>query len=312
MSRFYGIYVKGKPNKILNLTKLTNFERTSCYKSEKLYTLKDIIKLTTNYDDELDFKTALFYSGIIELDDITKDIVVRSSGNSIEDQKIGKINDVIYKPCINLFKPSVLKELYLRKIDLPNDYGFLMNLVKEFKPYGISHDTGRRTSEVFIDEIYNILINYERNPEYVDISLLQRAINDFINHEIYYVIGENTPNGYDRQAKYKYRINDKNGKKLVDLHSMYEFALFYIHNNNLVNGKVSFNKLQGFKSEIVEELIRKRKEEQAYLEEALLLAEQDRKMFSNYCDEDNENNKSKSKIRKRKLPNIDGQIKLED
>ena len=55
MSRFYGIYLKGKPNEPLDLTKLTNFERTGNLKSPKLYTLKELIKLTTKYDSELDF-----------------------------------------------------------------------------------------------------------------------------------------------------------------------------------------------------------------------------------------------------------------
>ena len=37
MTRFYGIYLKGKPNEPLDLTKLTNFERTGNLKSPKLY-----------------------------------------------------------------------------------------------------------------------------------------------------------------------------------------------------------------------------------------------------------------------------------
>ena len=65
MSKYYGIYLKGKVKEPLDLTKLTNFERSGNLKSNKLYTLKELIKLTTKYDDEIDFKMALFYSGII-------------------------------------------------------------------------------------------------------------------------------------------------------------------------------------------------------------------------------------------------------
>ena len=45
MSRFYGIYLNGKPNEPLDITKLANFERTGNLKSPKLYTLKEWITI---------------------------------------------------------------------------------------------------------------------------------------------------------------------------------------------------------------------------------------------------------------------------
>ena len=38
MSKYYGIYLKGKVKEPLDLTKLTNFERSGNLKSNKLYT----------------------------------------------------------------------------------------------------------------------------------------------------------------------------------------------------------------------------------------------------------------------------------
>lgn len=304
MSRFYGIYVKGKPNNILDLTKLSNFERTSNYKSEKLYTLKDIIKLTTNYNNELDFKTALFFSNVISLEDITKEIVIRSCGNSKEDTKVGKPRDIVYKSCIDLFKPSTIKETYLSKTNLPQDYEFLKKLLNEFRPYSPSGDTQRCTSEVYYDAIYNILINYERNPFIKED--LKNAMNNFINHEIYYVLGESTPNGYDRKVQYQYRTNKKTGKKQLDLHSIYKLALFYINNSNdnrFVSGKASYEESQRLKQEIETEINKEELKRLKYQKEALLLAEQDRKMFQE---------KNKPKTRTRKITDIEGQMKLED
>lgn len=307
MARFYGIFLKGNPNKILDLTKLTNFERTSTYKSEELYTLKDITKLTTKYNNEIDFKETLFYSGIISLEDITKDIVIRSRGNSKNDKKIGKPRDIIYKPCIDLFRPSVIKELYLNKTNLPEDYEFLKKILNDFRTYNISHDTQRYTSEVYYDAIYNILINYEKG--YFSKEELKNTMNNFLNHEIYYVIGESTPNEYDKSVQYQYRTDKKTGRKQVDLHSMYKLALFYINNSNdnkLVSGKADNEQLLGLKQEIEEDIKEKELARLKYLKEALLLAEQeqDRSMFS-------EENKPKTK--KRNLSNeITGQIKIED
>lgn len=311
MSRFYGIYVKGKPNNILDLTKLSNFERTSNYKSEELYTLKDIIKLTTEYDDELDFKLALFYSNVIPLEDITKDIVVRSCGNSKDDKKIGKAMDIIYKPCIDLFRPSFIKELYLSKTNLPEDCEFLKNLLNEFRPYSSSMDTQRYTSEVYYDAIYNILINYEKG--YFSKEELKKAMNNFLNHEIYYVIGESTPNGYDKSVQYQYRTDKKTGKKQIDILSLYKLVSFYINNSNdnrLVSGKADYKQLLGLKQEIEEDINKRELERLKCLKEALLLAEQDRLMFSEGEEEDN---LDKPKTKKRNLSNeIIGQMKIED
>ena len=115
MTRFYGIYLKGKPNEPLDLTKLTNFERTGNLKSPKLYTLKELIKLTTKYDSELDFKYALFRSGIIDINDITKDLSIRGIK---ENNKVGKPKEIVYKPCIDLFRPQVIKELAVADVEI--------------------------------------------------------------------------------------------------------------------------------------------------------------------------------------------------
>lgn len=278
MARFYGIYIKGNPNEILDLTRLPNFERTSNYKSPKLYSLKDLLKLTTSYDNEMTFKLDLFYNNIISLDDITREIVIRSCGNTKEDKKMGKPKDIIYKSCIDLFKPAVLKEAYLSKTILPRDYKFLINLIKEFRPYNISYDTARHTSEIFVDEIKSILIYYNQSPDCDCTEQLKLSINNFINHEMYYVIGEESPNGYDRQAKYKYRTDNKTGKKSTNIQSMYKLVLFYIHNSNdtrFINNNINIQELNNI----------------------------------NHTIEDEEK-KHKTKLRKKIITNIEGQMKI--
>ena len=82
-----------------------------------------------------------------------------------------------------------------------------LQLIEEFKPYPISHDIGRHTSEIFLDEINNIMINYD--PECSYDEKMKEIMNNFINHEMYFVLGETSPNGYDRKIHYRYRT-DKN------------------------------------------------------------------------------------------------------
>ena len=304
MSRFYGIYLKGKPNEPLDITKLANFERTGNLKSPKLYTLKELIKLTTKYDSELDFKYALFRSGIIDINDITRDLSIRGIK---ENNKVGKPKEIVYKPCIDLFRPQIIKELYLNKTDLIKDYEFLKKLIEEFKPYPISHDIGRHTSEIFLDEINNIMINYD--PECSYDEKMKEIMNNFINHEMYFVLGETSPNGYDRKKYYKYRTDKKTNNKLVDLHSLYKLVTFYINNSNdkrLVTGKATSLELKELKQSIEKEREDYQLSYEKYAREALQLAEQKKAMFSQYQEE----NKPKAKRRTKK--EISGQIKIEE
>lgn len=304
MSRFYGIYLKGKPNEPLDLTKLIDFERTGNLRSPKLYTLKELIKLTTKYDSELEFKYALFRSGIIDINDITKDLSIRGIK---ENNKVGKPKEIVYKPCIDLFRPQVIKELYLNKTDLIKDYEFLKKLIKEFKPYPVSHDIGRYTSEIFLDEINNIMINYD--PECFYDEKMKEIMNNFINHEMYFVLGETSPNGYDRKIHYRYRTDKNTNNKIIDLHSLYKLVLFYIHNSNdkrLVTGKATPLELQELKQSIEREIKKRQLDYEKYVREAIQLAEQDMEMLSKYQEE------NKPKVKKRARKEIVGQIKIEE
>lgn len=302
MSKYYGIYLKGKVKEPLDLTKLTNFERSGNLKSNKLYTLKELIKLTTKYDDEIDFKIALFYSGIIELNDIERGISIRG----MNEGKLGKSKDIVYKPCIDLFRPQVIKDIYLNRTSLPRDYDFLEKLINEFTPYGLSYDIGRHTGEIFLEEINNILINH--NPEYCYEEQLRGTMNDFINHKMYFVLGEGIPNGYDRKISYRYRMNGNN--KMVDLHSLYKLVLFYIHNGNdksFKNGKATEEELTKLKIEIEKAILERQQAYDKYVKEALALAEQDRIMFSDATTQ------SKHKSRVKKLKNdINGQLTIKE
>ena len=158
MARYYGIFVKGraKASEMLDLTSICEFERTSNLKSNKLYYLKEIVKLTSKFDNEYEFKKALFESGVISLEDVTKELSIRAKG---EDNKVGKSRyPLIYKPLLDLFRPRVIREKYMEKSDITKNYLFLKKLVDTYSwNRTATRDTNRYNSEIIIDEIKSII-----------------------------------------------------------------------------------------------------------------------------------------------------------
>lgn len=327
MARYYGIFVKGsaKADEMLDLTSTCEFERTSNLKSNKLYYLKEIIKLTSKFDNEYEFKKALFESGVISLEDITKELSIRAKK---EDNKVGKTRyPLIYKPLSELFIPKVIREKYIKKCDVQKDYIFLKKLVNAYSWNRTNtRDTNRYNSEVIIDEINSIILNYDPNymfsenhQKYYNESKefynnkIKTLLEDFVNHEIFYVIGQ-IPNPTERKMDNVYRLDKNSNKKSIDLYGLYKLVCFYINNSSdssLVTGKVSEDTLQSLKEEMVTEINKRRKEYERYVKEALLLAEEDRQRFS--IVDNNISKKDKPKIRKRKKDNnIEGQISLFD
>ena len=85
--------------------------------------------------------------------------------------------------------------------------------------------------------------------------------------------------------------------------------LFYIHNSNdkmLVTGKATPLELQELKQSIERDIKKRQLDYEKYVREALLLAEQDREMFSQYQEE------NKPKVKRRTKKEIGGQIKIEE
>lgn len=313
MPRYYGIFTKGTANteEMLNLTLMFGFERTSNLKSDKLYYLKEIIKLTSKFSNECEFKYALFRNGIIGLDDITKELSVRSNGDGV---KAGKNRmPLIYNPSLDLFRPSVLRAKYIEKFDVQENYHFLKELVNKYSGHHIIQDKSRYTSEVIIDEINSIIMNYNpnsnfdnnhieyysNNKEYFN-NRIKALLEDFINYEVFYVI-DRTPNSADRKMSNIYR-KGKDSKKIIDFYSLYKLVVFYIYKSNdpsLVNGIASSEELQDLKIRIINEIEESKRAQRKYEEEAVLLAEEDIKMFSSQYDE--ERAKPKSKARKKQI-----------
>lgn len=327
MARYYGIFVKGtaKADEMLDLTSICEFERTSNLKSNKLYYLKEIIKLTSKFDNEYEFKKALFESGVISLEDVTKELSIRAKG---EDNKVGKSRyPLIYKPLLDLFRPRVIREKYMEKSDITKNYLFLKKLVDTYSwNRTATRDTNRYNSEIIIDEIKSIIINYDPNyafneehkkyyNEHIEFynNRIRALLEDFVNHEIFYVIGE-SPNPNERKTNNVYRLDKNSNKKSIDFYSLYKLIAFFINNSHdpsLVTGRVSEDTLKSLKEEITNEINRRKEEYERYVKEALLLAEQDEEMFSQR--EDSNLQINKPKIRKRKKDNnIEGQISFFD
>lgn len=300
MARFYGIYIKdgfGR-NRIINLSLVSGFERTGNLKSNKLYFLKEIINLTSKYDNECDFKYVLYVNGVIELDDINKEIFICSKD---KDDKPGKIRlPIIYKSLSKLFEPNNLKMKYMEKCDVTEDYYFLEKLVKYYSRYRTGYkDSKRYTSEIIIDEINSIIKNYNPsgkfNREHIDYytkykdyfsKRVKELLDDFVNHEVFYVIGK-TPSTYERKVSNVYRIDKKTNEKQIDLYSLYKLVVFFVesfNNNASLMGKACDIELEKLKEELtlLENEINLRKEErEQYKKEAILLAEEDMKDFLN-------------------------------
>lgn len=321
MSRYYGMFVKGtaKTEQMLDLTTIPEFERTGNLKSSKLYYFKELIKLTSQFDNEIKLKYYLYRRGLIKFDDITKELSMRSVDNG----KVGKNRlPLIYKPLLELFKPKVLREKYVEKFDVEENYYFLEGIVSKFSGYRHSvNDKKRYSSEIIIDEIYSIIKNYdptmnfdEKHKEYFHEhkdyfnNRLKFLLSEFVNHEIFYVIGK-MPNSYNRVEVNVYRkeINSETGKehKCVDLYSLYKLVLYLVSNDknlSMTTGIASEKELIALKEVIVDEIEQERLKREKYTKEAIELAEQDREMFSSQY------NDSKIKKRTRKInKEIEGQ-----
>lgn len=330
MAKYYGIFVKGTANvdDMLDLTSFHEFERTGNLKSNKLYYLKEIIKLTSKFDDECNFKYALFRNGLISLDDITKELSIRSKGDN---NKAGKKRyPLIYRPLLDLFRPEVIRKKYISKFDVVENYDFLKALVNNYsgyrKPY---QDYSRYTSEVIIDEINSIIKNYDpkfnfdrehtehyrEHKEYFN-NKIKELLENFVNHEMFYVVGY-IPNAYDRKLNNVYRKEKNSNKKSVDFYSLYKLISFLIDNDkniSLTAGKASDLELLYLKKEIICEIEEERVERKKYEEEAIRLAEEDAKQFST-LNNDCINNTISKKVKKKKRKidnNIEGQITFFD
>ena len=116
---------KGEYKK-LNLLLLEGFIKTSKFKGEAL-SLDELDDLTSKYQDEYEFKKKLYQSGIISIDEITKELSIRrKQNNNLIKVKYG----LIYQK-----ESKYLDQLYLRSILISKqrDYTFLEKLSSYYR-----------------------------------------------------------------------------------------------------------------------------------------------------------------------------------
>lgn len=153
----------GKP---LDITKLQGFERkNSGFISPDAYSLDEIDSFTSVYADEFAFREDLYNNGIIDEDDITKDItIVMKYGGEFVKLDSG----LMYRDAFEYLDVNKLKGLIL---DRTMDITFLRRLLLKYR-------NSRGASSESLSLIRTIL--NDSYPYPMDLALV-----DFFNCEIY-------------------------------------------------------------------------------------------------------------------------------
>lgn len=185
----------------LNIKDLPQFNRIS--RNVNGYSLEEIDNFTSRFYDEVDLKNVLYNAGIIELDDIVKDISIRYK----KDNDLKKVRyDLVY---YGMHK--FLDCFYLRNMifSFSEDKEFLKKLVSSY---------GGNPFNAYI--ISNIKSYLEFN--YISGDYIYNLLNSFIENEIY--------------------SYDKTGNETLKYKSLHDLAMFvynYIHNKELSNSGIT-------------------------------------------------------------------------
>jgi len=123
---YYLTVCKNKEYKKIDISSISNFKRISNFKNASC-SLEEIDNFTTCFEDEIALKNELYENGVIELDDITRELSIRflTGGN------LKKVNyGLIYQN-----KKKFLDIYYLRSVllSLGNDNEFLKKLVSRYR-----------------------------------------------------------------------------------------------------------------------------------------------------------------------------------
>lgn len=131
----YYLAIKDKEKyRTLDITNLDKFDRLTKLKGTGA-SLEEIDVFTSKYQDEASLKKYLYENGVIYLDEITKEISIRSKYN-------GELKKVPYGLVYNGQK-KYLNEFYLRSILLSrqNDYYFLERLAGRYRNSYVNNAT---------------------------------------------------------------------------------------------------------------------------------------------------------------------------
>lgn len=191
---YYLTIKQNKEYKKLDISYLKEFQRLSKFKGDS-YSLEELDNFTSMFKNEIELKRSLYNSGIISLDEITKEISIRRKNK----------NELI-KVMYELYYESTRKyldEYYLRSklLELQNDKAFLNKLLAHYRS---SH------YQEPLAQIRALVMGYQDT----DLNIYT-ALSNFFNNEIYsvdYTTGE---------TKIKYK----------SLHDLGMFIINYLKQN---------------------------------------------------------------------------------
>ena len=130
----YYLTVRNNNNfKKINIENHPFFKRISKYKNDK-YSLEEIDLFTSTFENELAFRESLYYNGIVDKDDIFKDISIRRKE---KDQLIKVMYDPVYSDGKKYLDPIYL--VYKIQI-LGTDYNFLNKLLTRYRNSHVNNE----------------------------------------------------------------------------------------------------------------------------------------------------------------------------
>ena len=193
----------------LNIRGMKEFERSTRFTGTS-YSLKEIDDFTSKFGSEVELKSKLYDKGIIDLEDITKEISIRMKKNdALEKVKYG----LVYADIKKYLDIDYLNHLIL---SLQNDRIFLEKLVSNYN--------NSYCNVIAIAEIKNYLT---RNSDF-NINIFN-SINQFFIREVFSF--------------------DKFGVATLKYKSLHDLAMFinnYVTKKELIENNISdeFNKIQ--------------------------------------------------------------------
>lgn len=168
--------------RLLDISLLDGFERLSKFKDCNSYSLNEIDKFTSCFDNEIAFRKYLYNNGIIRIDEITKDISIRMKNK----EKLVKVDyGLVFSDSKKYFDEVYLKAIILRR---QNDYEFLNKLLARYRNSYCNNEN--------IAIIRNIMLGNNNNNMY-------RVLSDFVFNEIYNRHYDKQINQFIYNLKYK-------------------------------------------------------------------------------------------------------------
>ncbi|MGM9882075.1 MAG: hypothetical protein ACI31S_04460 [Bacilli bacterium] len=161
----YYLTIKDKNNyRPLDISSLPEFKRSSNLRDNTSYTLEEIDSCTSKYDSEYTFRETLYKYGIINIDDITKNITIR---HKQKDSLVIVRNGIAYSGESKYLDKTNLRYILLSK---QNDFDFLQKLISYYR-----NSYCNRVNIGIIESMLNRK----------DFTNLYLALRDFYEREVY-------------------------------------------------------------------------------------------------------------------------------